>query len=311
MPAHSKRRKRRVVRGDSKIILRAFLLFSTIILLFGGILKLASSWQNRIWLGNTRVTFVASGNPVKLFSWQKGRELVSVQFPQGVQINAAQGMGEWQLESLWDLGKTRQVGGELLVKSMQYWLNVPVDGFFAGEFNTGFPGNLAIFFNQSNFTVFDKLKIFVALGFLGAGEQKNYDAQKLRIVKEQRLVDGSLGWKLVPEQVENFTTREFQDAVVAHENSGIGVINPTQVPGAGEKVAQVLKTMGTDVVWLKSKAELRLEERCVLRVREITTTSFKIARVFSCKVEFEKGEGKLSAPIEFIIGQELAEEIPN
>lgn len=295
-----KRKKRRALRGDAKSVLQWFFLFSAVLLLFGGVLRLVSSWQNRVWVGDTRVTFAVAGSTVKLFSYQKGRELVSVEFPQGLEVSAAQGMGEWKLESLYEVGKTRGLGGELLVKSIEYSLSLPVDGYFAGELN---------FFEESNFTVFDKLKIFVVLGSVRTGEQKNFEAQKLRIIKEERLADGELGWKLVPERTKDFTTREFQDAVVARENIGVGVINATQVRGAGEEIAGIIRTMGSQVVWLRgSKDAPHTQAGCLLRVRERTTTSEKLARVFSCEVEVEKE--KLSAPIEFTIVQKLAEELP-
>lgn len=303
---HSRRkRKLHRIRGDSKVILRFFLLFALIMLLFGGLLRLLSSWQNRIWVGDARVTFVAATSPVTIFSYEESRELVSITFPKNVEIDGAAGAGEWKLENLYELGKTRGTGTDLLTKSLQYSLDVPIDGYFEGQFTPGFPGVLSVFVQKSNFTFFDKVKIAATLVRVTPAGHKARTAEKLGIIAKKRLGDGTLGFEFVPEKVKDIVVRELADASLVSQNLGVGIVNGTSISRAGEQIANITKAMGSQVLWVRTQEEE--VGRCLLRVSALTETVDRIAKIFSCET---KVENNLPAPIVFVIGRELAEELP-
>lgn len=307
MPAqrHKRSKNRTKAIGEPKVILRSFLLFAAIMLLFGGIMRLVASWQNRIWIGDSRVTFVTTTDPVTVYSYQESRELVSVNFPKNVQIDGAAGLGSWKLENLYELGMQKGTNGEVLVKSLQYSLNVPIDGYFNGAFSPGFPAVLSVFSQKSNFTFFDKVKIVYVLSKITQAQHKNLSAEKTGMVVKKRLGDGTVGFKLVPEKVKEIAIRELGDSSTSGQNSGIGIVNGTSTSRVGEQIAGITKTMGSQVLWVRSGEEIN--SRCILKSVSKTETAKRLAKIFSCEIKIEEN---LPAPIVFVIGPELARELP-
>ncbi len=331
MPARSGRpnSRRKVQKFSSSKLLTLFLVAAFVILVTGSMVKATSLWNTRLWKGEERLTFVVATDPPVLASYQaQAGELVLISFPGTLEIEASSGAGEWQIASLFELGKQRKVGGTLLAKSLQYQLQVPVDGWIEGkgitllgygeeEEITGgahpLSGVRALFAAVSsiglptNFTFFDKVRIARVLGGMDTSHRRVINTQERRIVQSVRRADGSMGFILDKERVREVMLREFQDALVAQERIGVGVVNATDKAGAGGQIAGVLEGMGARVVWVRAGSGGG--EHCTLRTRQETEGTLTVKRLkelLGCIIT----EGASSAPVELVVNEGLARSLP-
>lgn len=313
MPAQyrkNKNRRRQLSKIHTKEILKWFLILVFLILFLGFAVRLMSSWNKRVWSGDGRITFAIDLKSPKIVSYQpETGEIVTIEFPENLEINGSFGVGKWSLGSLYELGQQKNQNGSLLTKTLQYNLGLPIDGFWDAK---NLPNFLTLLpFNKfsSNFNFFDRLKIVNELGKVSGGKQKVLSAQKIGLVKAVRLSDGKMGFVLDKQNAKSLILREFQDLAVAGENIGVGVFNGTKLVGVGESVAGVLEGIGMRVVFLRT--EKNGVKNCLLKTKKeiINTQTFnKLTKLFSCDIKIMTDS--LSSPVEFIIGEELARELP-
>ena len=331
MPARARRTnsRRKVQKFSSSKLLTLFLIAAFVVLVTGSMVRAASLWNTRLWKGEERLTFVVATDPPVLVSYQtKAGELVLISFPRTLEIEASSGAGEWQIASLFELGRQQKIGGTLLAKSVQYQLQVPVDGWIEGkgitllgygdveEITAGahpLSGMRALFAAFSsigldtNFTFFDKVRIARTLGGMDGSHRRVINAQERRIVRSVRRADGSMGFILDKERVQELTLREFQDVLVAQERVGIGVVNTTDKAGAGGQIAAVVEGMGARIVWVRAGSGGG--EHCTLRTRQETRETLTVRRLKELLGCIITGDAD-SAPVELVVNEGLARSLP-
>lgn len=309
MPAQTKRKRRHFYKINSRNLLFGFFVIAAFVLTFGGVIRIVGAWNDRVWRGEHRVTFVIATNPPLLASYQaEPGELIIIQFPSRLEINSSFGLGRWKLESLYELGRQRGVGGEILAKTVQYALGIPVDGWMSEEgMSLVAPSFQALFSYRldTNFTFFDKVRIAWEISTLKAGKRRLLSAEKLGMVKGARAADGSLGFVLEKQRVKDIVLREFQDTIIVGDGTGVGIVNGTNIAGAGEQIASVLEGLGARVIWVRTQSYDIPRCKILAKEERPSRTAKRLAALFSCSLE---EQSNIVAPIELVIGEELARE---
>lgn len=290
-------------------------------------MRLVISWNSRLWKDDLRITFVVASNPPVLVSYQThSSEVVFVPFPENLEIEGSYNVGKWHVQSLYEVGNQRGIRGDLLTRSVQYALSVPVDGWMdkQGLDLLGYSNvqeireskdpspyslfrPLLSFGIDTNFSFFDRLQIARLLG--GARSRRVVLPEQKRLVKQIRRLDGSLGYELDQERVKEMALREFRDTLLAQEQIGLGIINGTEKAGVGNSIAGVVSTMGSRVIWVRSE-KVKIPIRCQLRATkegQKTLIALRLATLLRCPLV---SDSKASVPLELVIGEELAREVP-
>lgn len=288
-------------------------------LVAGFTVRVLSAWNHRLWQGNARFTLMVTSDPPVLVSYQSDPgDLLTLSFPANTEIAGSFNLGNWSLESLAKLGDMREFRGQVLTKSLQYELRVPIDGWMGEGGNiligaqngNGLWALLKGMFatrETTNLTFFDQWRLFWEVRGLSAAQRRPLAAEKIGLAKQARFADGQIGFKLDKEKIKTLALRDLQDMIVSQENVGVGIVNTTDIAGVGEKAAGVINTMGARVFWVRTqKGNV---ERCLIKTNSDssgTLTVRRLAAIFNCEVK----KDALAAPVEFMIGKGLAEEIP-
>lgn len=284
------------------------------------IFRLFGAWNNRVWLGDSRLSFVMATTPPVLASYEPETGILTlVTFPPRLEVSAAFGFGEFSSEKLWDLGIQKGLSGAVLAKTFEKELGVPVDGWIdalglrllGGEVDSRsfvwFVEGLQGIGSFSNFTIFDKMRILFEIGRIPSGRRQILDSVNLRISQPMRLADGLAGYKISPSLAQATLAQKLSDVKVVRENLTVSVVNTTDVSGAATKVARIINTLGARIVAVGSK-ESKLatcQVNVSSRARE-SMTARRILAIFGCtRGSVEPGAGE----IEIILGEEVAQQL--
>lgn len=285
------------------------------------IFRLFGAWNNRVWLGDSRLSFAMATTPPVLASYEPETGILTlVTFPPRLEVSAAFGFGEFSSEKLWDLGIQKGLSGAVLAKTFEKELGVPVDGWvdalglslLGGEVGVSrsfvwFVEGLQGIGSFSNFTIFDKIRILVEIGRIPAGRRQILDSVKLGISQPVMLADGLAGYQISQSLAQATLAQKLSDVKVVRENLTVSVVNTTDVSGAATKVARIINTLGARIVAVGSK-ESKLatcQVNVSSRARE-SMTARRILAIFGCtRGSVEPGAGE----IEIILGEEVAQQL--
>jgi hypothetical protein len=221
--------------------------------------------------------------------------------PSETMFPVAKGFGEYQVANIEELGEIEGIGGpKLLAYSFQNFLKAPIDGWIVKK-NQFLP-----FLWKSNFTWWDKLRIFFKTRGLKISQKKIVNLRTEGFLKEEQAADGSNIWRLKEGGVYDASLRVFGEEQILTEGLKVTVVNGTNHSFMAKRVAQLLKSIGVQVVSTGNSEDIY--QQTVIRVNnrssaQDTYTFNRIQQVFlDSRVE---PSGEVEADFELIIGEDF------
>lgn len=299
-------------------LLVSFLTLFVLLLVASTGWKVYSGFQNKLWDGKTRLTVVVANENPEIYSIEVATGTLTKFFiPKNTQIEAANKYGKWYVGSLWQLGKQKHLKGELLSRSIQKSLGIPVDAWIeegGGElFQTSALGKFGAWQRavltgtlDTNLTFFDRLNLLgVASGDITV---KEISLTATRVVVKTKLADGEEAYTVVPEQA-NVTFEKFlRDDIVFAETKTVSVLNSAGKTGIGGEVTRVAQVLGARVIGARATDE-KYSGVCRIRGEKEsleTVSAVRIAKIYGCEVEERTPRGPAS--MEVILGDEFVNE---
>lgn len=306
MPARvSKHHPRLRGKGkDRKKILAKIVVFAFVVLFFGFLFLKVKD----VWMGKAKI-FLAirsedEGANVAIFDQDLG-EIVSIYIPPTTQVEVAQDLGVWRLESVWKIGIREGLGGGLLAKTITkqfkfpvyFWADSPAQGLIKAS-----PIKLlrAVFFKYgTNLSFIQRLGLAVFSLNVKNFKRVEIDLAQTSYLSRTRLVDGQEGYVVSERPPQNIMVL-FADPRLSEKVINIMIIDKTGKSGVAEEVGKILEVLGGKVAsFSKEKEE---DFNCYVKGDRYIVTS--IAPLFSCKVV----QGQTSGIFDFEIslGSEFA-----
>lgn len=220
-----------------------------------------------------------------------------VYIPADVHIDTARGGGKYPVQKIEQFGELSG-GAKLFIKeSAMRFLRVPVDGVvFVDDLEEGSLRKIVAFADlysrtlpQSDLGRWDTWVVWWRLRRVAIAEEDIIDLSQTRTVRQVRQPDGVVikeaETELFPVQLRQL----FIENEIAQEQASIVVVNTVGTANLAQIAADVIESIGGDVVLLEN-ADTKLEG-CRVRVDKRFAAGLTLARivqVFSCQVEEEK-----------------------
>lgn len=239
-----------------------------------GLLLLAvgiSWWKLATALPSERTTVVEDGNPIRVLSWDSARaRLTIVPIPEDVYVEGAQGVGTLPLASLRKLESLDESKNGLLVRSLSDTLAVPIIG------------------EVSRIPLPLRLRFWWITRSIRPDAIETPDLDTIGVLRKDTLPDGTT--------IRVFDTNKFDSIIVSdlevdsirREERRVRVVNTTDVPGLGSRVARFLSRAGMVVVAVDGESQR--QETCSVHVNEdlwSTATARFVQDVFGCSLSAE------------------------
>ena len=253
-----------------------------------------------VWSGNGKLTIAASGKEkeVYLVTFDPSAETVTtVIFPGNTSVNAANNFGTWQLGSIWELGFSEGLEGELLVNTLMKTFGLPIEAW--GESN----GSLIsiIITRKTNLTIKDRAKLLFAYLRIGESGKRTINATETGFLKNVTLPGGVSGYE-PKDEVPKSLLRFFSDIQVSQERARVRIVNKSGNGLLNDQVGKVIEVLGTKIVSVDRESSEKFDCQVVTNSAKITQA--KLAQLFSCKKERAKdlAEGE----IDFVFGEDFS-----
>lgn len=295
------------------------LLLPVFFLLLGGLIwKIAGEFRSsklgKFQRYNTVISSDSS-NRVNLLSINIVEETaVLIIIPHNVYLDVPPNYGKYRLGSVWDLGELDKKGGRLLSETIQDFAAVPVDGFIRlstpitndyqdnilrGILNWKLLEDMAKGKIKTNLSVFDIGRLILKGVSLRFDKIKIYDLEKMGILDELILADGSKTEIIDDEKLDYYTKDEFRENDIVLENLKSEVLNASGQLGLGAKTARILTNLGIDVLTVGNfdgqpdSIDFSKREKCVIKtsresIKKITT--LRVKQAFGCNTQEGENE---------------------
>ena len=215
-----------------------------------------------------RKTFVLAGSPMTIVSWnERDRSVTLVTFPQDMAADGTHGYGTYSFDAFWKLGEIDKKDGTVLAESMSEALGIPVAWYIGPK--TGLFGQTSDPLSR----VKDVFSWSGLVSLLSGAYRTNIPFPQfvrfvwlLQLAKPSRvdtfdfvqapdlvaqdvvIADGTHQYVLDPDRVDARLAHLFEDDVVRRETVTTSVLNTTDMPSLGNRVARLLGNLGVSVV---------------------------------------------------------------
>lgn len=257
----------------------------------------ATSFRNQPF-----ISLMAVSNPVTLWfiDLYSGNTTI-ITLPDSVYIKSVSGYGEYSLSGLYRLDNLEGKGGQLLSKSLEVSLGLPVSSFFVPLPDRKHAGKetIADFLSlatvkdiilgqvKTDLDMFGFLKIYL-LKYqypLQLSHEVNLDGTLA--IKSDKLADGTKIRYLDTDALNLVFGQYFQDDDVRSESLNLMIYNTTDAPALGKKAAFILERYGIKVIGLENKKTAN--PGCILEMPEkyLNTKTYRfISYFFKCEEKY-------------------------
>lgn len=284
LPRWQKEQKQRRV-SKRKLVIGQVLVFAIIILVAGSIAGFYGVLKKSIWDGETQITLAVASRPVSVVSFSPlGPSLVFLTFPPDAYVEVVHGYGNYLVESIYPLGELegKGRGGDLLARSLQENLGVPLDGYLTTD-------NLkeikALLESKTNLSRWDLWRLW--------WEARNVREDRVKLVKLDKPLD--------PERLERIIGQYFVDEKIRREALAIAVLNATGQPGLATKEARIIKNLGGRIVGLGDIENEKCQIASLQKYKNSHTVK-RLVKIFGCPWSGENLFGQ-RADLVLILGE--------
>lgn len=249
------------------------------------------------FLPKQRTTVLYLTDPVEVVSFEPlKRQWTRVQFPVDTHIAGIQGLGDYAIDSLWNIAATEGSPSAVVLGSITDELGVPVD-YFVGEKNNLWTKEHSFF---SKMSIFQKIRhtletnislpLYIALtrSFSSTESHTMFTAvlENGQGLVEKKLPDNSKVFHIDRDQFDAITENFFQDKEIREENIRVSIFNTTGRPFLGSRVARIVERLGVNVIQVGNEEEsIEACEMSGLKDHLNTKTATTLKTLFDCQLK--------------------------
>lgn len=292
-----KKSKKGNFRGFGVLLVPVFLL-----LLAAGVWKVWSEIKVSKLAEFERYNIVVTSRTneiVLLVSLDKlGKTAELIELPPDLYVDVPYGYGKYQIGAVWGLGELDKKGGLLIKATVQDFIGVPVDGYLrtggvrgVGDvreiLNIQLLENLIKGGVDTDLSAIDIGKLVITAGSLRFDKVKFFQLDKLGILEELVLADGSKAKTVDLARIDYYLNGNLQENTIVSENLKGEVLNSGEEIGLGTKAARVLTNLGVDVVNVGNDQGDQGDRDCKVRTAKENfkkLTVLRVAGTFGCKI---------------------------
>jgi hypothetical protein len=261
------------------------------------------------WDGTTRVSMVVPDEEdvmVLVFDPFTG-SIARVSLPGDTELEAAGGMGVWRVGSLWELGQSEGLGGELLANTISKSLGLPVEHWGSGEmvgFGKGKFAALKALFSvgESSLPLPDRVKLFAFAFGVDGGGIYDVELKKTGYLQYTQISGGDEGYR-ARSRMPTSLRALFSVPEISEEAQKIMVVNQTGEWGYAKYVSGVVDGLGGRVLSISDTDEV--DSDCEILYKKESVTLKVLAEVLGCSESSAPVQG--SFDLEVVIGKRFLE----
>lgn len=283
-----KRRPRRSFKIFS--LLKLFLVFLLLVLVF-----ILFFLKKNIRAEDKILLVVQGKNVVRIVDFDFiSSEIVVVDIPASLEVEASHNLGNWELSSIWNLGENEKIGGgKLLVETLRNNLFAPVYYFSSEKGNSLVEGSVfsSLIFpfleSKSNLGLVDKIKLGVFSARFKDSRLTKIDLSSTSFLERTQLKSGKDGYHVRGELPQELLW-VFADPLFLRNKVFVSLINETGSSLVVGRVSKIVETMGAKLGAVSNQNASG--EDCEVAARDYNLLS-NLSLVFSCRrVKEEKLE---------------------
>lgn len=302
-----------------------------ILILLGQVINftkaLLNPWQqgalakNYLWDRQFNINLVVKNESVSVLLFNPiKKEATIIKIPDNTFLDVPQGLGWWQLRSIYDLG-----GDKLLKNSLSSFLGIPIDGFIKltgyleqkrtedliSEIRQNPLNTIRLLSSiQTDLTLWELLNLNLSLAQIRFDKVKTLDLVKLRVLDEQKLADGTWVFTADPARLDSILS-DAVDNKLREEHLSIAVFNATDHPQLAQKVKRLISNLGGNVIQI-SNAPKKSDKSYLFG--EKSQTLKRLTQIFDLgdKINLKDlDEISSRAQINLILGEDFSKKIGN
>jgi hypothetical protein len=248
-----------------------------------------------LWNFNSPISVVVKAKEVSVLSFNPTSEsLTVVKIPDETYVQAAMGYGRWPVRSIYELGQSeKSIGADLLKRTFQSTLGMPLDGYLIFKDNAGEKGVDQIIedlrsspFNtigllsqiKTDLSLYELIKMMMDIRGVRFDKVNTLDLAQSQTTSWILLSDGRRALELNHSLLDKTLAPLIEDGQISQEGVSIAIYNSTDHPGLAEKASRMITNMGGRVV-LTSVTEPSLEKSVIIGAPNYTYT--RLEQVFA------------------------------
>ncbi|AKM79150.1 MAG: hypothetical protein UX85_C0003G0053 [Candidatus Beckwithbacteria bacterium GW2011_GWB1_47_15] len=249
--------------------------------------------KNSLWDGRLPMSVVESQGEqlwLKSFFPEENRWL-ELKLPGNTLVEVPGGFGQYQLRSVYKLGELDGRGGQLLARSVQDLLAVPVDGWRVE--------------GKTNLSWWDRLRLWWQ-GNLNGSRKKEINLGQLASFQPLELKDGSRIYRVSQILVDDLVNREYFDDRLAEENLTVAILNGSGVTGMAKTVSRLAANLGAEVVSIKNYQSIGTSMLVVAETGVVESRTYqRLSQALGiAKVEIRPGN-EFRADLAVVVGEDF------
>ncbi len=258
-----------------------------------------------------RTTVLFLTDPVEVASYEPSQQKwTRVQFPTSTHIAGIQGLGQYAVDSLWNIAATEGSPSAVVLGSLTDELGVPIE-YYAGENGKmwtklsdqenitsiyfSFSGAIQRIFNKLHTNIPIPLYIALMRSFRSTPAHTIATAflEKGSGLSEKKLPDNSTILEFERDQFDSLTDNFFEDKQIRDEHLRIIVLNTTGRPFLGSRAARIIDRLGANIIQIGN--ENQVVDSCEISgtTEQLKSkTSQSISQLFGCEKKTLTEEGR-------------------
>lgn len=267
-------------------------------------------WRVATTIPSERTTFVITGDPVQLVSWDNVRnKLTILTIPADVRIEGAFGAGSLPIASLERLEILDSAKKGIYVQSLSRAFAVPIVGVVhvAGPdkeiVSILSPWNIAHWWDRG-LPLSTRFRLWWTLTWLRPDSVTTVDLASRAVLSDTTLPDGSSVRMLDLDTFDVVVGSRLELDTIRREEFRVRVVNTTKILGLGNRTARILSHAGMVVVAVDTDETRQV--RCSVRAKKefIETSTYRyITNVLDCQPEVGEEDGDVDITIR--LGSEM------
>jgi len=288
--------------------------------------------SGRSWSADRIITVAIDSNPVVMAVFDPSTGKVGViSMPRDTYSVVPSDLGLYPVYSIRELGELKGVpSGELFENTLSNFINAPVERYLffpekevvLGQAKHEIIGKIRNAFSIQNlitapFKVNKKelitnlswsesLKLWWFARGVRSDRFEYYDLSQNGVISEIILADGTQAYGADEVGVADFTRKVFTEDKILKEKLKIEILNGTDSPGRGNKIANILDNIGCDVVRVGNYTGERLEKTTInlSKDSESSLTIERLEEILDAKGVSSDFAGR-DVDITIVLGQDI------
>lgn len=240
----------------------------------------------RFWDGESKVSLAISkseGAAVLLFDPQYD-QVTKIVIPKSTEVEVANQLGVWKIDSVWELGKQQKLGGELLADTITKQFRFPVTAWAEEDALKFADGSLNSLFHAvfgryaTNLTMGDKVSLAIFSMRVPNARRVEIDLSQSSFLTKKELRDGTEGYVLSKELPQSVLSL-FSEDNLSNDSFLVSISDATGQQSVAQDVGNVVEVLGAKVALIEKQEKSDFD--CIVKGKN-TYLVERISEVFDC-----------------------------